>query len=299
MSRKFFRDSSGKIAIFIILGVVLLGAATMTGGLFPREKSSYAPGPQDVVNMSLNTVTSKEKTLQLIAIGGKAVKIPTPTPRPVINDPEPTIPPAPQITPLPCDNTLAVDFLLDKTGSMLTDTPSGVTKIDRLKEAVISLFGTLTDSSVIGVQTFNSTSINNDIPVSYYRDVKSTAANTINKIVARGGTPTSNALSFSYQKLVEAQAKFPGKKFNFVFISDGEPNAGQDPTQHNPNPATQIKNLGINVFAVGVFDSNQATNVKFANLLKSIASKSENYYPVDNADELKNVLLSLAETSCQ
>src|SRR4029079_7908559 len=72
-----------------------------------------------------------------------------------------------------CASTVTIDLLLDRSGSMGLLTPSGVKKIDRLKEAVLALTQNSKDQSIIGFQSFDSSSITDDVPISYYKDVKS------------------------------------------------------------------------------------------------------------------------------
>ncbi len=199
-----------------------------------------------------------------------------------------------------CSGTITVDFLLDRTGSMSSLTPSGKTKIQRLKEAVLDLTSKLTDDSVVGIQSFSSLGITNDVPISYYKDVKNIIPNKVNELSANGSTPTHDALAFSYERLQEAIPQFKDRQFNFILISDGAPvPSTQDPRLFNPNPADQIKNLGVNIITLAVYDRSQAKDPKLRDLLKSIASKPENYYEAENADELKRLLESISSKLCK
>ncbi len=179
-------------------------------------------------------------------------------------------------------------------------TPSGKTKIERLKEAVLELTGKLDDTSVVGIQSFSSVSITNDIDISYYKDVKTLIVSKVNSYSATGQTPTHDALVSSYNVLKNAITRFPNRKFNFILISDGEPVPdSQDPRLFNPNPADQIKALGVNVFTLAVYDSSQANDPKLRDLLKSIASKPENYYEAQSADQIASLLQQISTKLCQ
>ncbi|MEK7558877.1 MAG: vWA domain-containing protein [Patescibacteria group bacterium] len=296
---------SGGLAVFIILGVVFMGSLVMIGGLLPSERKPPPPNYQ-TGELATSPGSSSEPGLQLKTLKFKNI---TPTPTPTV-----TSAPIPSATPIPCKNSLTVDFLLDITGSMTSFTPSGFTKVSRLKEAVLAMTQNLTDDSIIGIQAFNSRIISRPdimdvIPIAYFRDVKRNIPSEINLLVAEGGTPTRNALVFSYNKLAEAIPRFPGRKFNFILISDGAPcpgagcpgnsGANQDPRLFTPNPADQIKNLGVTVYTVGVYDAAQAEDPRLSDLLKSIASSPSNYYHARSADEIQSLLTAITGTICK
>ncbi|MCL5439006.1 MAG: VWA domain-containing protein [Patescibacteria group bacterium] len=268
-------NQSGRGGLMLILLLVILFISTVffADGIFPKvSKDSLNPKSGESVAIDEQSSTSTD-ALQLKTLKFKD-----------------------------CLNTITVDLLLDRTGSMGDLTPSGQTKINRLKEAVLSLISKFNDNSIIGVQSFNSLSITNDVPISYYKDVKGMIPDKINSLSADGQTPTHDALVFSYGRLQEAVANpsFNGRKFNFILISDGEPvPSSQDPRLFNPNPADQIKNLGVNIYTLGIYDPNQVKNPELANLLKSIASKPENYYEANNADEVSGLLDTITAKICE
>jgi uncharacterized protein YegL len=205
-----------------------------------------------------------------------------------------------------CANTVTIDLLLDRSGSMNDPTPSGQTKLSRLQEAVSALVKDAKDTSIIGFQSFSSDTqgivpiLANDVPISYYKDVKSIFQAKLNALNANGGTPTHDALEFSYNILKDSIPNFPkDRKFNFIFISDGEPNpVSQDPRLFNPNPADQIKQLGVNVYSLGIFDGNQNNNPILAGLLKSVASTPDQYYAANTGDDVKRLLTQISQKIC-
>lgn len=198
-----------------------------------------------------------------------------------------------------CGSTVTIDMLLDRSGSMDNRTPTGETKISRLKEAVLSLLEKAHDTSIIGIQSFDSGSILNDIPISYYKDVKADIPVKLKAMSPGGSTPTHDALDFSLNVLREAIPKFPKeRKFNFILISDGAPvPATQDPRLFTPNPADEIKALGVEVYTLGIFSVNQ-TDPALSDLLKSIASKPENYYAANTGDDVKELLKQISNRIC-
>lgn len=252
--------------------IVVVGAVLLVGGIFPKTPQNTET-PREAIPDPSSLTLEEKKSLQLKALKFKE-----------------------------CTETITIDLLLDRTDSMVSQTPSGQTKISRLKEAVLTLTGSLSDNSIIGIQSFSSESITEDVPISYYRDVKNLIPPAVNSYRADGSTPTYAALIFSYQKLQEALPKFPGRQFNFILVSDGQPfppgPPSNDPRDYNPNPANQIKALGVNVYALAIYDRDQAGNPALANLLKSIASKPENYFQAESADDTTKLLALITEKIC-
>lgn len=209
-----------------------------------------------------------------------------------------------------CASTVTIDLLLDRSGSMSDPTPSGIQKIQRLKEAVSSLVANAKDTSIIGFQSFSSDSITNDVPISYYKDVKNLVSAKLSALFPSGGTPTHDALDFSYNILKDSIPKFPkDRKFNFIFVSDGAPCPGvgclgrpgqdQDPRKFTPNPADEIKDLGVNVYTVGIFSpQDRAQAFQMEDLLKSVASSPDNYYAADSGDKVKQLLTQISNRIC-
>ncbi len=209
-----------------------------------------------------------------------------------------------------CASTITIDLLLDKSTSMNEKTPSGATKFARLKEAVKELVGNAKDDSIIGIQSFTTGDITNDVPIAYYRDIKSTLIARIDAIRTRASTPTYEALTFSYNHLRESIPKFPAdRKFTFIFISDGapcpgvgcpnNPGANQDPRLYTPNPADQIKALGVEVYSLGIFSpKDRQFAFVMEDLLKSIASKPENYFAANSGDDVKKLLATISSRLC-
>lgn len=265
----------GIIAVVVGLGVL------MTRGVVPKQSLSDPPqtGELEVIK---ETPAPDEKRLQLRTIKFKE-----------------------------CASTITIDLLLDKSGSMDELTPSNTTKLSRLQDAVLELASSANDESIIGVQTFSGDSIINNIPISYYKDIKSTFASTIRSIRASSSTPTHDALAFSYNILKEAIPKFPkDRKFNFIFISDGAPCPGigcptqpgdnQDPRLYTPNPADQIKELGVTVYSLGIFSVTDRSQVfQLEDLLKSIATSPDHYYAANTGDEVKSLLKQISNRICQ
>lgn len=213
-----------------------------------------------------------------------------------------------------CGSTVTINMLLDKSSSMRELTPSGQSKMTRLKEAVMEMVSNARDESIIGIQSFTTGNITNDIPISYFKDIKSILPIKIAALIPLQATPTHDALKFSYEKLGETLKSdwYPKeRKMNFIFISDGAPCPGiacptirtlgpdQDPRLYTPNPADQIKALGVNVYSLGIF-SPKDRNLIFdmEDLLKSIASTPDNYYAANTGDDVQRLLKEISSKIC-
>lgn len=261
----------GSSSIFILLFVIVAGAIMLSGGVFPKEQPEIEENQTEYIIDEKSLPNTSKKALQLQTLKFKS-----------------------------CASTITIDLLLDRSDSMGSETPTGEKKLERMKEAVLALVAKLNDQSIIGVQSFNSVSRTNNVPVSYYKDVKGILPGKIEDLDHDGETPTQKALAYSYEVLKEALPKFPDRKFNFVLISDGAPvPPTQDPRLFDPNPADQIKSLGVNVYTIGIFDPKQAKDEKLANLLRSIASKPENYLEAKSGDETTALLTSITEKICE
>jgi len=269
------------IALAVGLGLLL------TRGLTPSSTLTD-PGQQQEYEMVLETPMPGQKGLQLKTLKFKE-----------------------------CASTVTIDLLLDRSSSMDVRTPSGVTKLTRLKEAVSEFIANAKDTSIIGFQSFSSSLgfaplITNDVPVSYYKDVKTILPRKIASLNAFGNTPTHDALAFSYSVLREAIPKFPtDRKFNFIFISDGAPCPGidcsesissttpdQDPRLYSPNPADEIKKLGVTVYTLGIYASGQKNLPFLEDLLKSIATSPNHYYAASSGDQVKDLLKQISNKIC-
>lgn len=258
----------GSVAFYVLLIVVILGAFFLAGGIprFENSPTDNTPAGEVVIE----TPGASQDSLQLQTLKFKQ-----------------------------CSGTLTMDLLLDRSGSMGLTTPSGVTKLTALKNAVIEITKNLTDEAIIGIQSFDSNSITDDVPINYYKNVKSTILPALNALSPGDRTPTHDALAFSYSKLSEAVPKYNGRKFAFIFITDGLPvPVSQDPRLFTPNPADQIKQLGVDTYALGVHSPNDQLTIDFSALLKSISSKPWNYYEAPSGDDIGNILKEISSKIC-
>lgn len=230
-----------------------------------------------------------------------------------------------------CQQTLAVDFLIDISGSMKFGD-----KQPKEKEALNAFTSRMGETSVIGIQTFSS-NVYDNVQISYLKDVRNQVQSTISGLTADGATSTRDALKLAQQKLSAAitQKKFPGYKYSLVLLTDGVPEAAgllpydnqkclvtvpdaalggdrcfakiQDPrgTPTDPtNIASQIKNLGVDIYSIGLTSENSSDKTLqpyLEALLQDVASQplSTHYYTSLNGENLTNVLNNVLSSICK
>lgn len=289
----------GMLYILVIMAAVVTFSFLMMGGSFPIEPSPTTKGPNNPGEQQIvfEQVPDPEKpNLQLQTFKVKNV----------------------------CQSKIAVDFLIDVSGSMRFGN-----KQNEEKAALRAFTGKMVDDSVIGIQVFSSpNNVRELIPISYYKDVKQQVQNTISTLTADGATSTRDGLSLAQQKLAAAinQNKFPGYKYSLVFLTDGVPETtnlneqncvaeairddglrrcfarAQDP-RTPPNVGLQIKNLGVEVYSINI-TSQEKSDVEFGPhleaLLKDVASlpTSEHYYVSLNGSGLTGVLDKVFANIC-
>lgn len=261
-------NSRGQIALLLLIGIVIFGAFLIVSG---GPAFQFAPQGTTPAGEPVEEAPGEQRdNLQLKTLKFKS-----------------------------CSSQLNIDLLLDRSGSMRNITGSGIPKIRALKEAVKALVAGLDDESLIGLQSFDSGSITDDVPISPYKNVKSQIPGAIDALQPGNETPTKNALEFSYGKLQEAKTKYPNKKISFIFVTDGIPvPASQDPRLFNPNPADEIKNLNIPIYTIGIHSPSDGSGNNFTELLRSIATVPGNYYEAPTGDEIARLLSQIKEKIC-
>jgi hypothetical protein len=230
-----------------------------------------------------------------------------------------------------CSSTVAVNFLLDHSGSMGFDEGK---KITNLRNAILSFKNKLADDNIIGLQAF-SDDWTNLINPSLFKDVKGTIHKTVCSLTPTSATYTRDAFSKTEKVLDEAIAKYPNYKFALIFISDGVPETGhgdppypsclssdfcsqdprlatdcrcfskdQDPTNfYDPSQTDvtkRIKDKGIKIFSIAFVDKSDAKlNNVLESLLKRIATSEDYYYRAPNEEDIKTILDQIASKICQ
>ncbi len=265
--------SGGGGIFFAFLAIIIGGGFLLTGGNpFPQEQLSDPPeGIYEIDEESLRELEDARGNLQLRTIRFKE-----------------------------CGGVTAVTMMLDTTGSMNIP-PS---KIDNLRNAVLSFTGAMSDDSVVGIERFNgSIGVRTEVPVSLFKDVKDVIPARINAIDAMGGTNTIEALNRARDTLIQAQSAYPDRNFFLIFVSDGLPNIPggidlgplADPRLQTPNPAEEIKILGGTIYSIGIFETGETRGL---DLMTDIASSPDTFYNAPDGAELENIYKSISQRIC-
>lgn len=283
--KKKSSPSGFKIVLFLIF-IIFGGAALLSNGIFPTATKTPS-NETDVENIPIAPSSSgSSQSLQLKPI---------------------------QFQQKQCGQTLAVDFLLDRSGSMQGD------KIQKLKNGVLLFTKGLADNSVIGAQDFSSPdspkgTVETLIPISYYKDIKSRVPSMIASLQASGWTYTRDAFSFTSQRLNEGIQKYPGYKFALIFISDGVPETAQCPRLSQltgkctsnqiptlpPSIPDAIKAKGVRIFTIAYLDQNDTSwNNQLETLMRNVASTPSDFYIAPSSNQVDSILSQIATKLCQ
>lgn len=217
-----------------------------------------------------------------------------------------------------CASKAAVGMIVDRSGSMMG------AKMNNLQDALSSFTTNLGGQSVIGMVSFSSEprEATEDVPFSRYEDVKGQVASAIRSYNPPGGsTHTRAAFELMKEKIIEAQKKFPENDFAMILLSDGIPESSteasscpsgrrfgnrcfaltQDPTQL-PSVAKEIRDAGINVYAIAIYDKNDASDNFFLpdmrNMMTNIVSDPANFYETPDPTKLKQIYKEIAQKIC-
>lgn len=267
----------GSITLVILIGIVILGAIYLVGGVVPhlQQIDTGEQGRVVVIDKEQQDSGTDKEALRLRTIKFKA-----------------------------CEERVAVDLLVDNSGSM-----GGAGKLQGLKDALTIFTEKLPEESVIGFHSFSNTA-QEKVPFGQYKDNKAQIDQAISNMRPDGGTYTRDAFTFVNNKITAAQQQYPDQEFALIFFSDGIPEAtprdctptqctpgsqlrcfqkNQDPTQ-DPNIAQIIKDKNVKIYSVALLDSEDTCyNSQLEGLMSSVASSPENYYKTFNPADLKNI----------
>lgn len=217
-----------------------------------------------------------------------------------------------------CASKAAVGLIIDRSGSMRG------AKVVNMQDALTAFTTGLGGQSVIGMVSFSSEprEVSEDVPFSRYQDVKGQVASAIRSYNPPGGsTHTRAAFLLMKDKIIAAQKKFPENDFAMILLSDGIPEnqseapscpsgrkfqnrcfaLTQDPTQL-PSVAKEIRDAGINVYAIAIYDKNDESDIFFLpdmrNMMTNIVSDPANFYETPDPTKLKQIYKEIAQRIC-
>jgi hypothetical protein len=206
--RKPFKGAIGLGVVFVLLLVGIFGVF-LVGGIDPQVED---PTGQPIEGTVITPVTSSHDNLQLYTFKLKE-----------------------------CASTVAIEFLVDNSGSMDFATPYG-TKMSNLKNALTEFANAYPASGILGLTKFsgpNQGVANTNppvpplpptelVPMSTFSTVKSQFINQIANMQALGETDTKEAFNYVLPIMSKAKIAYPQQKLALVMISDGIPETGQN-----------------------------------------------------------------------
>ncbi len=217
-----------------------------------------------------------------------------------------------------CEATIAIQFLIDVSGSMRENDSKGFSKIAKEKSALTSFLNKMSDTSLVGIRTFNNNQ-RNDVTMDLFKTVGDKAKSVVSNIRPNGFTHTRSAFQAVKGDLEKAKAdpRFSNYKFNLVFLSDGVPetsNPGecitrsgsrcfakiQDPRVPTNIPQ-EIKDLGIDIYSIAITSSkDKAFETDLLLLLKDTSSDPDDKYFANSVDgnNLTPILNGIFENIC-
>ncbi|OGH37733.1 MAG: hypothetical protein A3B44_00500 [Candidatus Levybacteria bacterium RIFCSPLOWO2_01_FULL_38_21] len=283
--------SRGGIGIMAMIMIILLASIFIVGGIFPKPSTTDPNAEKFTVITGIPL--DSHNTLQL-----KTIKFNS------------------------CASTAAVDFLVDRSGSMRFGS-----KLDNVKGALKVFADNFPNEGIIAMQTFSDFP-SADVPFDYFRNVKSQFINAVYSIYADGGTSTKDAFTFTKSKLDNAMPKFPNQKFSLIFISDGVPETlatnialcpggNPDPTYCTYSPTTpgacrcfdtnqdptqvadEIKKSGVRIFTIGfIHDEDLKFQNDLTELMKRVASSPNDFYQAPINNQLTDILQQISVKIC-
>ena len=305
-------SATGTLFMFLILLFAIMAAFSLSGGSVPLDpndsggpptlppyySSSEADVKQELIIPTNVNTSETEANLQL-----KSFKVNT------------------------CMNEVAVDFLIDTSGSFAYDN-----KLDNLKNALRAFTKRMSNLTVIGMQSF-SAKVYERVPLDYYKNQKLQTDVTIDNLTAAGNTRTRSGFLLAQKLIMEAKNanKFKGYHYVLVLMTDGIPelNPSQPRTCEGPevpdpltapalrcfareedpryptNIADELKANDVSIYSVGIYSPNRPSDAalqpQLEDLLQDVASDpvDDHYFSSIHGGNLETILDNIFEAICQ
>lgn len=290
--------ATGGLSIYwaIMIGVIFI-SAYLVGGLIPSRN----PAPTKGMPLSYYppAYTAGRPVLQLgsLTVGG-------------------------------CQGKPAVLFLIDTSDGMSRqDGSSGTPRIDVLKTSLLHFASSMTDRGIIGVMTYSDTSSDDPalrVPLREIGPNRATFQTEVGKLQAGGLSYLKSGFEEAKDVLVLAKQKYPDYQFNLIVVSSGIPQTAECATSPNdpacvckgtlcfakdqdptfpPNIAKEIKDMGVNVFSIGIAASTpeqQAFSGEFQTMMNAIASTPVTRYftIVPSVSGMKDIMTKAGTSLC-
>ncbi len=232
---------------------------------------------------------------------------------------------------LQCTNKVAINFLIDNSGSMQFGEPTA--KIDQLKVALRTFAEYFPPTGAIAMQTY-SEAVKERVPFSIFNTSKSLFLEEVGAMGPQTATHSRDAFLVAEQNINLGKGLFPDYEFSLVFISDGIPESRQannfcdgdhdgdhgdqtgeycmphplapnacrcfDTNQDPSDIATRIKSNGTRIFTIAFTDDHADADLddKLQNLMRSIASSPNDYFHAPLNNQLTNIISLIANRVC-
>lgn len=306
------KSSNGALYLLLLLFFAVMAAFSLSGGSMPIDPNDTGGPPtlppyfneenEDlkqaiIVPSDINSSNSKDK-LQLKTFSANI-----------------------------CMNEVAVDFLVDTSGSFQYDN-----KLENLKKALTSFTTRMSNLTVIGMQSF-SAKVYERVPLDYYKNQKLQMKVTIDNLQANGNTRTRDGFLLAQKLIMEAKNanKFKGYHYVLVLLTDGIPElnpseprtcegaevadpltapalrcfAREEDPRYPTNVPDELKKNGVSIFSIGIYSPNRPSDAAFQPqleaLLQEISSQpyKDYYFSSVNGGDLAQVLDKIFLAVCQ
>lgn len=307
----FNLKGDGNIYVISILALVMAAAFALTSGLRPQFDETPTNAQEVIIDEdSINN--ANENSLQLVDL--KIKSFPT-----IVTTPATS--PALTATPTPvCGDQSIVAVLVDTSESMIQNG-----KNVALENALKNFKNNISPNTVFGLFAFGDNDLRPRERLSF---AILSQQYGYDRIISEfkypsGGTYMRDAFVDLNLRLdaVRTNPTYAGFRTSVVFISDGVPEVvpcvpsqtrggacvsgvrnyslAQDPTT-SPNIIQTIKNKGINIYTVGIFNDNDlAANRELKVLLQGISSGTSYYKQSnDTASNLESLFSEIGRNVC-
>ncbi len=326
----FLSNKGVKQAILVIILLSVFGVL-MTGGFTYKDPKGLRSSTDPLQVNPSGQVSSAMKNLQLIGqslVRASANPSSNPSTQP---SSQPSASPTASIPPSCSSSKVAIDLLLDTSGSMNYPCinpinrcipPTASSKITFLQTAVRNLLSHLQPDDLVAVQLFNE-NFENYIQLQNYQSNRPTIDAKINNLSNRTGgyTYMRDALYETGRIIIPNKNAHSDYNWVFVFLTDGYPEGpggyfqAEDPTYPNditrslkdPPNNLRIVTVGLDLDSICAAGSSPCTAVNSAKaLLQQIASNppatdpsQQNFYPDGTTANLDQIYSSISSSICR
>jgi len=193
-----------------------------------------------------------------------------------------------------CDVPTDVILAIDLSGSMNDDGDTPPEPISSVLNAAESFVKRLKSHDQSGLVTYaTDSSLVEQLTSDHSRVAKIVSNLEIEPKEEVGGTNTGEAVKSIRKEIVSLRHNDDARKVA-ILLTDGLANTGgDDPEKYALREAEQLKELGVNLFTIGL---GVKVNTDF---LKSLASSNDQYYNAPTTNELSSIYQKITAAICE